>query len=203
MAQPTSMHKTSHHNWKEHVDAIHALLQALEITDGAGHAIPIQDGFKKWEDATLSLREHRGTVFLIGNGASASMASHMAADLAKNAHLHTEVFFDVALITAISNDLGYDKVFSEPLSRRCNPNDILVAISSSGNSPNVLSAVNVANKHGLMVVSLTAMAANNPLRRAGSLNLYVPADTYSKAESCHASILHHWMDMVEIKDSKP
>lgn len=189
----------SQHSWTQHVETICGLLTKVECTDRNGRQAPIQSGFDEWKAATLRLRERRGTVFLIGNGASASMASHMAADLAKNAHLHTEVFSDVALLTAISNDLGYDKVYSEPLSRRCNPCDMLVAISSSGRSPNVLAAVNVANEHALTVVTLTAMSPGNPLRHSGTLNLYVPATTYSAAESCHAAILHHWMDMVEIR----
>jgi len=188
----------SQHSWNQHVETISGLLRAVVCSDRDGRPLDVQVAFEQWQAATLLLRERRGTIFLVGNGASASMASHMSADLAKNAHLHTEVFSDVSLITAISNDLGYDQVFSEPLARRCNPCDMLVAISSSGRSPNVLAAVKVANEHGLTVVSLTAMASTNPLRRAGSINLYVPADTYSAAESCHAAILHHWMDMVEI-----
>ena len=189
----------SQQSWNQHVETITGLLRAVMCSDREGRPVDIQSAFEQWQAATVRLRECRGTIFLVGNGASASMASHMAADLAKNAHLHTEVFSDVSLITAISNDLGYDQVFAEPLARRCNPCDMLVAISSSGRSPNVLAAVKVANEHGLTVVSLTAMAAENPLRRAGTLNLYVQATTYSAAESCHATILHHWMDMVEIR----
>ena len=133
---------------------------------------------------------------LIGNGASASMASHFAADLAKNARLHTEVFSDLSLVTAIANDMGYENVFSEPLSRRAAAGDLLVAISSSGRSPNVLRAVQVARKLKLAVVTLSGMDEQNPLRAAGDLNFFVPAKTYGLAETCHFSILHHWMDLV-------
>src|SRR5439155_15434224 len=108
--------------------------------------------------------------YLIGNGASASMASHFAADLAKNAHLHTEVFSDLALITAISNDMGYEHVFAEPLSRRARRGDMLVAISSSGRSPNVLRAVETARRLGLFVVTLSAFAPDNHLRAQGHVN---------------------------------
>jgi D-sedoheptulose 7-phosphate isomerase len=74
---------------------------------------------------------------------------------------------------------------------------MLVAISSSGRSPNILAAVAVANRLALTVVTLSAMAPDNPLRASGSLNVYVPAETYGYAESCHAAILHHWMDTIE------
>lgn len=126
------------------------------------------------------------------------MASHLAADLAKNGHLHTEVFSDLSLITAISNDVGYESVFSEPLSRRAKQGDMLVAISSSGASQNVLSAVRVAREKGLVVVTLSGMRLDNPLRSMGWINFYVAAASYGYAESCHAAILHYWMDLVEV-----
>jgi D-sedoheptulose 7-phosphate isomerase len=131
------------------------------------------------------------------------MASHTAADLAKNAHLHTEVFSDLALITAVSNDLGYDRVFSQPLSVRARAGDMLVAISSSGRSPNVLQAVKVAARRRLTLVTLSAMDLDNPLRRAGVLNFYVGARRYGLAETCHAALLHHWMDLVEQRPRQP
>lgn len=183
--------------WLDHVHALAELLRALSFRDARGAELGADAGFAAWRTMTLRLRDNRGTVFLAGNGASASMASHMAADLAKNARLHTEVFSDLSLITAISNDLGYERVFSEPLSRRARPGDMLVAISSSGKSPNILAALAVARRMKLGVVTLSAMGADNPLRRRGTLNVYVPALTYSFAESCHAVILHHWMDLVE------
>jgi D-sedoheptulose 7-phosphate isomerase len=184
-------------HWPDHVARVTTLLCAVSFRDRQGNDIGAARGFDRWRALTLNLRRRRGTVFLIGNGASASMASHMAADLAKNARLHTEVFSDLSLITAISNDMGYEHVFSEPLSRRVRAGDLLVAISSSGKSPNVLAAVKVAARARAAVVTLSAMSAANPLRASGTLNIYVPAPTYGFAESCHATILHHWMDLVE------
>lgn len=183
--------------WSEHVKRLHSLLDALSCRDSEGNPIATEECFEEWRKLTIRIREKRQAVFLVGNGASASMASHMAADLAKNARLHTEVFSDLALITAISNDMGYEHVFSEPLSRRAKAGDMLVAISSSGRSENVLSAAKVAKEMELTIVTLSAMDEDNPLRSTGTLNLYVPAKTYGYAESCHAVLLHHWMSMVE------
>ena len=153
-----------------------------------------------WKGSTIEVKEKKGSIYFIGNGASASMASHFAADLAKNAHLHTEVFSDLSLITAISNDIGYDWVFAEPLRRRAKKGDMLVAISSSGASKNILFAAEAAQKMGLKIVTLSAMSSENALRSVGYLNIYVPAETYGYAETCHAAILHHWMDMMEIRE---
>ncbi len=185
--------------WESYVYELSALLQVLSFRGAKGQELGAEEGFRRWQAMTLRLRYNRGTIFLIGNGASASMASHIAADLAKNAQLHTEVFSDLSLITAISNDQGYEQVFSEPLSRRARSGDMLVAISSSGRSLNILKAVRVANRRRMNIVTISAMKAGNPLRRSGTLNGYVPAATYGFAESCHATILHHWMDVVELK----
>lgn len=190
-----SKRKREADTWEKHLTALQGLLSRVSFRRGR-KPMGVEDGFLLWRDLTVSLREQSGTIYLVGNGASASMASHMAADLAKNARVHTEVFSDLSLITAISNDMGFDKVFAEPLSRRARPGDMLVAVSSSGASPNVLAAAEVARARDLDIVTLTAMSADNPLRKAGTLNVYVPARTYGYAESCHAAILHHWMDLV-------
>ncbi len=186
-------------NWKIEVEAIERALGSLSFRDGAGNEIGADEGFAKWKELTVEIRNARRTIYLVGNGASASMASHMASDLSKNAGLHTHVFSDPSLLTAISNDIGYEDVFALPLKGRAVKGDMLVAISSSGKSPNILKAVKVARERDLSVVTLSAKDADNPLRSAGTLNAYVPAETYGLAESCHAAVLHHWMDLVELK----
>ncbi|MDO9566787.1 MAG: SIS domain-containing protein [Candidatus Desulfaltia sp.] len=188
--------------WKQEIDKLCGILHKLSFTGYDGVEYSVDEGFQLWQELTIDVREKKRSIYLIGNGASASMASHFAADLAKNAHLHTEVFTDLSFITAISNDLGYEWVFSEPLQRRAKKGDMLVAISSSGNSKNILCATEVALKIGLKVITLSAMSPQNPLRTSGSLNIYIPAQTYGYAETCHAAILHHWMDMVELNSER-
>jgi D-sedoheptulose 7-phosphate isomerase len=183
-------------NWQETIQTLHGLLASVAFTDAAQRPLDADAGFTRWTKNALDLRARRQTIFLIGNGASASMASHFAADLAKNGHVHTEVFTDLSLITAISNDMGYEHVYAEPLRRRGRQGDMLVAISSSGRSPNILSAVAVAREVGLEIVSLSAMSPDNPLRRGGDLNIHLPCRSYGEAETGHAAILHHWMDRV-------
>lgn len=191
----------SRETWRDHIKEFSRQLHDLSCRDSGGGEIGQETCFDIWKKLTVELKLARRIVYLIGNGASASMASHMAADLAKNAQVHTEVFSDLSLITAISNDMGYENVFSEPLSRRAGKGDMLVAISSSGKSPNILKAVEKAKEIGLDVITLSAMGEDNPLRSAGDLNLYVPASTYGYAESCHAAVLHHWIDIVKEESS--
>ena len=180
--------------WRKNVDEIAKCLQSPRASDGDTRPLDIGAAFARWTDWTVQIREHKRTIFLIGNGASASMASHVAADLAKNAHVHTEVFTDLALITAIANDLSFLEIFSEPLKRRLVPGDMVVAISSSGRSANILQAVQTTKILGGKVVTLSAMQRNNPLHRLGDLNFYIPAPSYGMAETCHAAILHYWID---------
>ena len=187
--------------WEDHADTLHRALMGLRFSDGDGTPLDTASAYALWQQWTVDLRRDRGTVYLIGNGASASMASHFAADLAKNARLNTQVFSDLSLITAISNDMGYEHVFAEPLRRRGNSSDMLVAISSSGRSANILAATDVARDLSMKIVTLSAMSAVNPLRSRGGLNLFVSADTYSLAESCHAAALHWWIDLVQMEGS--
>ena len=185
--------------WQQAVGGLQASLAGLSFRDGAGAELGAEVCFDRWQALSETLRKQRGTIYLIGNGASASMASHMAAVLAKNGKFHTQVFSDLSLITAISNDMGYEHVFSEPLRRRARRGDMLVAISSSGASPNILAAVWAARALSLTVVTLSAMQADNPLRSMGDLNAWVAAESYGTAETCHAAVLHHWMDRVALE----
>lgn len=188
-------------NWIENVNDLSACLQSLSIRDRKGKEIEPHVAFRKWQTTTKRIYKNRKTAFLIGNGASASMASHIAADLAKNAHLHTEVFSDLSLITAIGNDLGYIEVFAEPLKHRMIKGDMLIAISSSGQSPNIILAAQQARALEGNIITLSAMRADNALRSQGMLNFYVPASTYGMAETCHAAILHWWVDLMTFSDS--
>ncbi|WP_320172147.1 SIS domain-containing protein [Maridesulfovibrio sp.] len=184
--------------WSRHTSDMQECLNALKVDCSADPMCSIDKGFCLWKERTVKLREEGRVIYLIGNGASASMASHFSADLAKNAHVHTQVFTDLALITALANDISYDQVFVEPLRRRMTPNDMLVGISSSGNSPNVVNACRFAAEIGASVVTVTAMKPDNKMRQIGDLNFWIPAYTYGMAETGHACILHYWMDSVSI-----
>ncbi len=186
-------------NWFNHINYLKYHMRLLSVHDDTGQEIDPDAAFGQWQKTTKQIRENQQTVYLIGNGASASMASHFAADLAKNAHVHTEVFSDLSLITAIANDLSYEEVFAEPLRRRMLAGEMLVAISSSGQSKNIIRAVNQAKSNGGLVITLSAMESKNMLRTQGVLNFYVPAMSYGMAETCHAAILHYWIDQMVAK----
>ena len=97
-------------------------------------------------------------------------------------------------MTATANDLAYDQVFSLPLERLARPGDMVISISSSGNSPNVVRALEAAAARRLQIVTLSGMRADNRSRALGDLNFYAPLQRYGWVESAHQVILHYWFD---------
>ena len=183
-------------DWNTYIAALHDVLDNLSIRDNTGREIDDEQGFSQLYDLSVATRNGHGCIYFVGNGASASMAIHFAADIGKNARIHTNVFSDISLITALANDICYEDVYAEPIKWRMKQGDMLVAISSSGNSPNIVRAVKAAKSCSGTVVTVSAMREDNAIRQAGDLNIYVPAQTYGLAESAHAAILHHWVDML-------
>ena len=129
-------------------------------------------------------------IFFCGNGASATMAEHMSHDWFQNAGVNTYTCSETSHITAISNDVSYADVFAYRIERVLTEKDILVTISSSGNSPNVIRAIEEARKKGAFIITVSGKDGGNQSRKLGDLNFYVPLDTYGLVESAHAVLLH-------------
>ncbi len=188
-------------SWAENINHLAKMLYSMSVRDHHAHEIDVETGFARWRHCTAEIRTDKRQVFLIGNGASSSMASHFATDIAKNGALRAQVFTDSSLLTALSNDICFEEVFAEPLRWYMQENDMLVAISSSGASTNIIRAVETARQRGGCVITLSAMSPGNTLRQMGDLNFYIKAKTYGHAETAHAAILHHWMDLMEITNN--
>ena len=186
--------KAAAERWTGYTDAIATGLRVLLVTDGAGQNVPAQDGFARWVAMTFEVRERDGQLFIIGNGGSASMASHMITDALAIGHLRAIALTDPALLTATANDQSFDESFALPLARLARPGDLLVAISQSGNSSNIVAAVEASRARGVRTVTLSAMRADNRCRTLGDLNFYVPLARYGWAQSAHQVILHYWFD---------
>jgi len=180
--------------WGEYVGTIADGLQRVSATDRRGAELPMAEAAERWVAMTREIHDRDGHVFFIGNGGSAGMASHMATDACKNGHLRAVAFNDVALLTATANDLSYDQVFSLPLERLARSGDMVISISSSGNSPNVVRALECAARLELRIVTLSGMRPDNRSRSLGDLNFYTPLQRYGWVESTHQIILHYWFD---------
>ena len=180
--------------WQDYLTAVSSGLRDLTITDATGAALTPEDGFRRWIEMTRDIQARGQGVYVIGNGASAAMASHMAADACKNGGLRAQAFNDPSLLTATSNDLAYEQVFSVPLARFGRAGDLLITISSSGRSPNIVRALESARAMRLRIVTLSGKDADNPSRGFGDVNFYVPSSRYGWIESAHQVIVHYWLD---------
>ena len=113
-------------------------------------------------------------IMFIGNGGSAGIASHLAIDFSKNGGLRALAFNDPSALTCLGNDLGYENVFAKQLEFHARPGDLLIAISSSGRSPNILGAVKTARDPRLQSRDFFRLHRDNELRRTGDVNFYRP-----------------------------
>jgi D-sedoheptulose 7-phosphate isomerase len=181
-------------SWDAYVEAVGAGLTGLAITDRQGKPLDAADGFGRWVEITHDLHTRGRHIYLIGNAASAAMASHFAADACKNGGLRAQAFNDGALLTCTGNDLAFDQIFALPLTRFAQAGDMLVSISSSGASANILRALERARDLKLHIVTLSGKAADNASRTFGDLNFYLPAARYGWIESGHHVVLHYWLD---------
>jgi D-sedoheptulose 7-phosphate isomerase len=137
-----------------------------------------------------------GKVQFIGNGGSATIASHAALDWWKNGGVRAVAYNDAANLTAISNDFGYDRVFEMQVDRFAQAGDLLVAVSSSGKSPNVIAGVKAARARSCAVATMSGFSPDNPLSRLGDLNFHVPSDSYGMVEVTHSALLHCVMSVL-------
>ncbi len=151
------------------------------------------------EAISLFLKSKR--IFFIGNGGSNAICSHMMEDYAKIASYQTFTFSDPALITCFSNDYGYENAMKEWLKIYFSEGDVLVAISSSGNSPNIVNAVSEATKKG-KVITLSGFKPDNKLKAMGDLNFYINASNYGIVECFHQVILHVILDEIALINPK-
>lgn len=139
-------------------------------------------------------------IFFIGNGGSSAIASHMTADFMKNGGMKTYSLYDNAVTTCMGNDYGYEYIFSRPLEFLVREGDLLVAVSSSGNSRNIINAIKVTREKSASVITFTGFKADNKARQLGDLNVHVPCEKYGIVESIHNLILQQIVDVIMERD---
>jgi D-sedoheptulose 7-phosphate isomerase len=151
----------------------------------------------KMIETVLDARERGAHIFFIGNGGSAATASHFANDISIGTRVTEKPFKamsltdNVAILTAIGNDDGYENIFTKQLQNFANSGDVLVAISASGNSPNIIHSVNYARKKGLKIVGLTGFDGGK-LRELSDIKIHVETmkGEYGPVEDAHMFIDH-------------
>lgn len=185
---------------KEYLDRVCQEIQLLDIGQLENLSRIIEEAY------------HAGRfVFIIGNGGSGSTASHLCEDLAKCTLRDFEnqkrlkvlsLTDNTAGIMAWGNDEGYDRIFIEQLKNLASPGDVLLAISGSGNSPNILVAVDWANNHGLTTVGITGFGGGK-LQGMGHHNFHVGVDDMGIVESLHLVAFHWIIDDLNRRFAEP
>jgi len=158
--------------------------------------IDVKD-ISKFIELLLSAREKSNQIIFLGNGGSAATASHFANDIGIGTQTLDKPFRAISItdnmpvITAIANDEGYDQIFIQQLKVIMHPGDVVVAISASGNSRNIISAIEYANKNGAQTVGLTAFDGGE-LKKAAQYSVHVPTNQkeYGPAEDAHMILDH-------------
>lgn len=174
------------------------LMLSIQATDALGVAIDLEDGSKKAIQMILETELNSRKVMITGNGGSATIASHVHADLYKGAGVKSLVFTEQALLTALANDDGYGSVFEGPINQWAEPGDLLITVSSSGRSENILRAAKSGREHGCKVITLTGFSPDNPSRSLGDLNFYVNSVEYGLVETAHAALSHYLTDQARL-----
>jgi len=139
----------------------------------------------KIKEMLLEIKNNGKKVIIAGNGGSAAMASHVAVDFTKQGGIRTVNFNEPDLITCFANDYGYENWVAKAIEFYSDEGDLVILISSSGNSKNMLNAAQTAKKLGLHVITFTGFKDDNLLKQEGELNLWVDSKAYNIVENTH------------------
>ena len=158
----------------------------------------------KMKKLLLKVRKNRRKVIIAGNGGSAAIASHVSVDLTKNALVRSVNFNEADLITCFSNDYGYDKWVEKAVEFYGDEGDILILISSSGRSVNMINACRSAkNKKISKIITFTGHDKNNPLSKLGDINFWIDSKAYNFVENIHQVWLLTIVDLIIGKREYP
>lgn len=173
-----------------------SLFLNIVVTDRKKKQLSIESAVLRISNLIITSNKKGNKSVLIGNGASASIASHISTDFLKNAGVSAQAFNDASLLTCLSNDLGYEYVFQKPIEILGKKDDILFSISSSGASKNIINATRAAQKKKFYIITLSGFKRDNPLRTLGDINFYVPSHSYGYVEVVHLAICHAIVDTI-------
>jgi len=177
----------------ERINELSKLIESCEYTSNK-EFISDANAIRIFHSMLLDVKKNQGIAYLIGNGGSAGIASHFAVDFLNACKVPSNTLFDSNIMTCVSNDYGYEHVFSNPLEILITSKDLLIAISSSGKSHNIIKAVEVAKSRNCKVVTLSGFLSTNELRKMGDLNFWLNVSDYGLVETGHFFLLHTIVD---------
>lgn len=178
---------------------LRALQEHRETVEGL---VPLADRIAEAAERLADRLREGGTIFWMGNGGSAADSQHLAAELVgrygriRGALPSLALTTDSSVLTSVANDSGFEQVFARQLEALCGPGDAVVAISTSGRSPNVLAGVRTARRLGALTVGLSG-GAGGELARLADLCVAVPSSSVARIQEAHILIGHIWCERLE------
>ncbi len=182
-------------SFAQYVTKLVSVVDSGHVSDDSGKALAIGDAVVDMGRRMRTAHESGRRVFFIGNGGSAGICSHMATDYSKNGGIRASALNDGAVLTCLGNDYGYEFVFSKQIEWHAVAGDVVVAISSSGRSPNIINAANAARQRGCVLFTFSGFKPDNPLRLLGDVNVYLANQEYGFVEVGHLAVLHAVLDI--------
>jgi D-sedoheptulose 7-phosphate isomerase len=177
----------------EYLDTLADCTESVVATGTSSATITMNDAMARCLRDIRKAHDAGGTIRAVGNGGSASVTAHLEIDLLK-AGIRASSHQAPSSITAFANDDGYPQSYAAQLAVSLHKHDILVAISSSGMSDNIIAAAELAHERGAKVITCSGFEPSNTLRRLGYVNFYVPSGQYGFVELTHAALLHYLTD---------
>lgn len=180
--------------WLSYRNRLLGALDQVEVLGQGDDVLSIDEGLDLACSLVDDVAKQGSEIFFIGNGASAAFASHMAADWTKHGRIPSRCFTDLSLLTATANDFSFEEVFERSLRTFVRPGSLLVTISSSGGSPNIIRAAQAARELEIPIIGFSGFSPDNASRSLSDLSFYVPDDSYGTVECIHQVLLHAWLD---------
>tara|TARA_B110000008_G_scaffold279309_1_gene325884 strand:- start:824 stop:1351 length:528 start_codon:yes stop_codon:yes gene_type:complete len=139
-------------------------------------------------------KKNKGKIILLGNGGSSAISSHIATDFTKASGIRAITFSDPDMLTCYSNDYGYEKWMEVALKNYSSKNDLVILVSSSGNSPNIINAAKFCKNHKIDLITFSGFSKKNKLQKYGSVNIWIDSKSYNFIEVAHLQILASAVD---------
>ncbi len=179
------------------------LLLSIEVTNLNGVSQSLQNGANEALRVICEVADNDGKIILVGNGGSAAIVSHAQNDLCKAAGVRAMVFNEQPLLTALANDDGYGSVFERPIQLWSEPGDLLLTVSSSGQSESIIRAIDAAISKHCQVITFSGFNSDNPSRSMGHLNFYVKSSVYGYVETAHTALIHYLTNSIPSRNQTP
>ena len=176
-------------------------LNSVVCHDVSGQQIEFSAACDKVRDLILAVRAEGRRIYWVGNGGSAALCSHLSQDFFNKLKVRSQVFSDHAQNTCLANDFGYEHAYRIQVERFVEKGDLLIAVSSGGNSKNILNSVEQARSQGARIVALSGFGADNKLRQQKvDVSFYLNSNLYGIVEVGHECIIHSILETTWLRE---